>query len=1184
HRLLLQSGQAQAQPLAGVRTVQLGTELFSAGLADLSLSSQDRLVLGGDLDLQLARRLLLDSPQLLLEGNGQARLSAASVALGSSSDARPGSSAPGRGTGRLTLQASGSSLDVFGHQQLGGMAALQLLSAGDLRLHAQSSADPAKANRGSLKAEAQITLSAAQIYGSSASRFELDALGQDLLITRPEGSTATPAVPLSAGAALSFKAREIVQDGLLRAPLGSLSLQASERLLLTPRSQSSVSGEGLTVFYGSTVGGEGWQYGGQALKALPAKQIDLQAPRLELQAQGAAKARLDLGGGGSLQALEFVAGPGGSRDVFAESFDGRSGAFAIVPGQSLAPLDNHMAQAGIAAAPGRELVLERALVLGEQVLAPGRYAVLPARYALLPGAVLVRPEAATDTPVAAGTEQRRDNGALLAGARLASTGTSIVEGRLAGFVFTPSATARKSSEIRSLDLDAYLKTQAQRDGLPRPASVTDAGHLNLSAQQLALAAQLRLTAADKGQAGSLAIAAERMRVGASAAARPADLPADTLWLAADELVASGAGSLTLGALRAVDAKGQSLADVRARQLEVEAGTRLQGFADLKLLARETVGLAEGVQLQAAAPAPRPAGDAAAPTVQIKGDGASLQLSAGGGETLLRSESGASPQGRLNLGQSVQLAGASLGLEAAGRLDLGADAALKVQALSLGASRILIGEGAAPTQPGELRLGASQLAQFLAAESLALRSYGDIVFEAGARLGGAGLGQLLLDAQRLSVREGGEASASAARLSLSNSGASAAQPLEGGSARLSLNALQGALQIGPGSVQLQGLAAAELRSGSEIRLSGAGSLQTAGDLSLSAPRLVADAQARQQLQAGGLMQLQAQAVAAGAAPAEAAGEAAQISLSARELRQGTRIELPSGQLQLQAQGALRFERGSQTLLQGSSHELAQQRVNTPGGRLLASSAAGDISLAPEARLDVSGGGGGAERAEGGELRLSAAQGRLDLQGQLRGQEARLLLDSRQALDLGALAAQLGEEGGQFGEQISLRNRQGDQRLPAGAELRARRLELSADQGAVQLQGSLRAEAERGALIQVAAGGDLRLMAGAQLLAANRSEAADGGEIRLMSGAGRISLEEGARLATPGGAGGRDGEVLLRAARTGVTESGSQRGGTGVAVERLRASFEAVRRIEVEAVRRYEDITLISETATALPTPA
>jgi filamentous hemagglutinin family protein len=108
HRLLLQSGQAQAQPLAGVRTVQLGTELFSAGLADLSLSSQDRLVLGGDLDLQLARRLLLDSPQLLLEGNGQARLSAASVALGSSSDARPGSSAPGRGTGRLTCSGISS--------------------------------------------------------------------------------------------------------------------------------------------------------------------------------------------------------------------------------------------------------------------------------------------------------------------------------------------------------------------------------------------------------------------------------------------------------------------------------------------------------------------------------------------------------------------------------------------------------------------------------------------------------------------------------------------------------------------------------------------------------------------------------------------------------------------------------------------------------------------------------------------------------------------------------------------------------------------------------------------------------------------------------------------------------------------------------------------------------------------
>lgn len=1182
HRLLLQAitpDQVRAAALSGVRTVQLGTELFSAALADLSLASQDRLVLAGSQSLAPTRRLLLDSPQILLEGDALARLGAASVTLGASFLPEKSPQLPASGKGSLSVQA-GTVLDVFGHLQVGGASQVQLSSGGDLRLHAGLYTDPARANTGSLKADAALTLAAAQVYGTSASRFEVDVGAQRLLITRPEGASATePAAPLSAGAVLSFKAREIVQDGLLRAPLGRLSLQASESLLLSPRSLSSVSGAGLTVPYGATVAGEAWYYGSQAngLTALPAKQIDLKAPRLELQGEGTAQARLDLSGGGALQALEFVAGPGGSRDVFAESFDGRSGAFAIVPGTALAPLDNHMAQAGINATAGRELVLDQDLRFGEQLLNAGRYAVLPARYALLPGSFLLRPEALGDTPVTGATQQRRDNGALLAGARLASSGSTIIDARASTFLITPSATARKSAEIRVQEGDAYVLARAQREGLPRPAAAIDAGHLNLSAQQLVLSAQLRLAAADKGQAGSLAIAAERLRVGMGE--RPADLAADTLWLSAQTLAGSGASRLLLGAQRGLDAQGQALAEVQTRSLQIDAGTRLEGFGELMAMASQSLAVGEGAQLRAATPA---AGAEApvASTLRVKGDGASLRLGAVSGESLARSEAGSAPQGLLSLGADSLLAGPSLALESAGRFDLAGSAGLQVAALELGAGRILIGEGEA-ARPGELRLNERQLQPFLAADSLALRSQSDIAFEAGASLGGAGLGRLILDAAVLTVREGGRASASARQLELRNRGAAGATPLSTGSARLSLAALDGSLQIGPGSVQLQGLAGAELQASQEIRLSGQGGLQTAGDLSLAAPRVSADAGTRQQLQAGGLLTLQRRE---GAVSGRALGEGAQLSLSARELRQGGVIVLPSGQLELQAQGALRFEAGSQTQLSGLAHVFDGETVNTPGGRLKAVSSTGDLVLAAGARLDVSGAGQGAQQAAGGDLRLAAPQGRLELQGELLGRQASLWLDSRQALDLGALARRLAADGGQFGELISVRNRQGDQVLPAGAELAARRLEIAADQGALLLQGSLRAEGEQGALISVAAGGDLRVAAGAQLRAANRGQGIDGGEIRVMTSAGRLSLEEGARLSTPGGEDGREGEVLLRAPRTGVEEVSGKRGGTGVAVERLRASFEAVRRIEVEAVRRYEDITLISETATGVPTPA
>ncbi|MBY0234096.1 MAG: hypothetical protein K2W93_03875, partial [Burkholderiaceae bacterium] len=69
HRLLVQAAPAQgepvqAQPQAGVKTVQLAQSLLGApgSLADISLASMDSLVLAGDLQLEAARRLSLDTP------------------------------------------------------------------------------------------------------------------------------------------------------------------------------------------------------------------------------------------------------------------------------------------------------------------------------------------------------------------------------------------------------------------------------------------------------------------------------------------------------------------------------------------------------------------------------------------------------------------------------------------------------------------------------------------------------------------------------------------------------------------------------------------------------------------------------------------------------------------------------------------------------------------------------------------------------------------------------------------------------------------------------------------------------------------------------------------------------------------------------------------------------------------
>ena len=73
---------------------------------------------------------------------------------------------------------------------------------------------------------------------------------------------ATPTTPYSAGSNLSLQAASIVQDGVLRAPVGSLTLgsntalgafaPATTSVTLGGGSVTSVSADGLSIPYGTT--------------------------------------------------------------------------------------------------------------------------------------------------------------------------------------------------------------------------------------------------------------------------------------------------------------------------------------------------------------------------------------------------------------------------------------------------------------------------------------------------------------------------------------------------------------------------------------------------------------------------------------------------------------------------------------------------------------------------------------------------------------------------------------------------------------------------------------------------------------------------------------------------------------------------------------------------------------------
>ena len=241
---------------------------------------------------------------------------------------------------------------------LSGFGNARFISSGDIRFRvpiANVTRDlvPGTVPSGQLIARADLTFLAEQIYPVSSIDFTVKSIAPDATITF--GQTGVPdSAPLSAGGQLTVSAAHIEQGGRLLAPLGVIRLGAqsaselspndpipnrmepTQSVILAPGSITSVSLNGLTVPFGVTANETSWSYNsnfGRPLTAPPAKDIVVSGAAIDF-AEGAT---LDISGGGAIQAMEFVPGIGGSRDVLAAGGD----VYAIVPGYNPAasPID-----------------------------------------------------------------------------------------------------------------------------------------------------------------------------------------------------------------------------------------------------------------------------------------------------------------------------------------------------------------------------------------------------------------------------------------------------------------------------------------------------------------------------------------------------------------------------------------------------------------------------------------------------------------------------------------------------------------------------------------------------------------------------------------------------------------------------------------------------------------------------
>jgi filamentous hemagglutinin family protein len=1167
YSIVVQQGPiTQTEAVQG--SVQVSASALSAGFADASLQSMDRIRFSGDVNLAMARNLTLDAP--LITASAQSRkvnLSAGGSLLSGSvplADS-PTPTTPLAGSTQLTLQ--GGLVEFYGSQGLQGFGSVSAKAASELRF---SGVAQNGQQSGLLAVQADLSLSAPQLTVSSNSAFSVNAQGQTLLIT---GGDASVAAPLSAGGSLTLNAREITtvnpadatEYGVVRAPFGSLTLNASESITLGAKSLLSVSGLGQTALFGETSGGANWVYNQQAVNAPLAKTISLKAPGQSVSLS--AGATLDASAGGTLLATEFVAGSGGSKDILAGA---ANGAYAIVPGYSgFAPQDADILALKDASGAVASTQLGKQIVIGAGAPVPaGRYTLLPARYALLPGAYLVKPVTSA-APLATGVVVNKADGSVLIGAKLADLGTASVASLSQTFQLMSSAQAQTYSEIRQTNANTYFTKLAAATDTVVPALPADAGRVNITANQLALKGQLLFTPTATGLGGELDLSADKIVIGTGAA-----VTAGVLSLNTADLNATSASLLVIGGQRG-GASGDEL-QVTASEVTVDnAGQTLQA-ADVVLAAKGRVSLAAGAAVQA-----NTSGQASHAALSVAGDGALLRVSGNAQASTLRSNA-SRLAGDLVLGAASKLQGASLIAEATHATSIAADASLQAQATTIGANKIAVGQVDASTVAATTLVITPVLAAQLAkSDALTLRSFDGLDLVGNASLGGAAVKSLTLDTSTLRVLGAGAiARIEAGGLTLTNTMGSGgtSSTAAAGSGELQMLATGGAggngkIVVGPGSTTVAGVTQLSLSASRELVFSGSSSLASSGALSVSASALQATQGATATLSTPGQFSLSASSSAAGAAAV--AGVGAHVSIDAASFEQAGRIVLPSGELSVLSAGAVHFAAGSSTSLAGITKQMDGVTVTTSGGTLNVASAGGDLRLDAGATLDVSG------SARAGSLSLSAVQGSMLLNGALLGQSgsgqvgATLALDSLAPVDLNALARTLAAAGGNnFSQSLSVRNRSGDQTLASDVPaLVAEHISLSSDSGSLSIAGHLDAGQATDAHVTLAAGQTLTLAEGARITA--HSTGSQGAEVALMAGTaqwqadgsmlgnGQIVLNGGV-IDTSAATGGVNGTLLLRAQRG----AGNQ----DVRITKLAGSTGTqvlgAERVEVEAVQAYQ----------------
>ncbi|OAM90056.1 filamentous hemagglutinin family protein [Termitidicoccus mucosus] len=485
-------------------------------------------------------------------------------------------------------------------------------SRGDLRLRPGTL--PVATNTSQLSssvtASGDLDLTAAQIYPASGAIGMLTAGGADSVLSIHGLGGDAPALPYSVFGTLELSAQTILQGGIVRAPLGSISMGLygayPDRVELLDGSITSISARGLLMPYGGTADGVSYLLNGSEaptgnlISGYTQGTIAITAASL-FSAPGS---QLDLSGGGALLGAAFVTGRGGSVDTLLNPLNPGGAVYAIVPGVATAPLPGGYTKAWTGAVPevGRQITIPA----GVPGLPAGVYTLLPANYALLPGAFRIE-LGGTVEPFAGATAL--PNGSWVVQAVQGFAHTGIHDAFPTQVTLTPGSVFRTWSHYNEQSFAAFQVAKAGIFGNLRPVLEADGKTLIFSPiaapgsetnSALVFDGLVDFSAAAGGYGGSFALgstsSANLIITGPESAAVN---DATHVTVSAATLNAIGAPNLYIGGVprlyQTSVSMGNPLSGTMGDTLLVESGVTLAA-SQVMLAANNKIVLQEGVEI------------------------------------------------------------------------------------------------------------------------------------------------------------------------------------------------------------------------------------------------------------------------------------------------------------------------------------------------------------------------------------------------------------------------------------------------------------------------------------------------------------------------------------------------------------------------------------------------------------